>query len=364
MLRIGAADVPVGCMVDSEVSAARKSLDEHGYALLRSVIPPQLVQEAGRVIAATLAAEGWLQPGTPREQLVAADGVTGGMLPLDAAHAAANHPAVRRCLQGPEIFQVFGELFAEPAVSLDFKWFRAIRGAATSVSGAGLHMDRVYMGRGSGQLHTCWLPWHDVPLERGGLAVLAGSHRLPGFQRMRDTYGMHDTGFSDIKDPGGWGSDSAELLSLDPDAQWLTTDYKAGDLLVFTMLTMHGAVTNTTTNQLRLSADIRFQPRSHPVDNRYTAHGPKWLGTPSSAQMDFKDMYNRGSWGPERRTRTMSQVMLEPQHHNDDHSLAICVAAFGRRAYHNVPLYLFAAGQERLGPRELEAVTATDGRLD
>ena len=311
MLRIGAADVPVGRMVESQdVSDARSSLNKHGYALLRSVIPPQLVREGGKVLAASLDAQGWLRPGTPREQLVAADSVQGGMFPLEAAHASANHPAVRRCVQGPEIFELFKQLFGEPAVSLDFKWFRAIRGHTTSatLSGAGLHMDRVYMGRGSSQLHTVWLPWHDVPVERGGLAVLAGSHRLAGFQRMRETYGMHDTGFSDIKDPGGWGSDSDELVRMDPDSQWVTTHYKAGDLLVFTMLTMHGAVQNTTTNQLRLSADIRFQPRSHPVDNRYSAHGAEWVDTPSSAQIDFNEMYHRGSWGAERRTRTMLQV--------------------------------------------------------
>ena len=317
MLRIGAADVPVGRMVESQdVSTARNSLDEHGYALLRSVIPPGLVRDAGKVLAESLDTEGWLRPGTPHEQLVAADSIKGGMFPLEVAHRSANHPAVRRCVQGPEIFELFKQLFGEPAVSLDFKWFRAIRGHTTSatLSGAGLHMDRVYMGRGSSHLHTVWLPWHDVPVERGGLAVLSGSHRLAGFQRMRETYGMHDTGFSDIKDAGGWGADSDELVGMDPDSQWVTTDYKAGDLLVFTMFTMHGAVQNTTTNQLRLSADIRFQPRSHPVDNRYTAHGPEWIDTPSSAQIDFNEMYNRGSWGAERRTMTMLQVRTRLNH--------------------------------------------------
>ena len=52
-------------------------------------------------------------------------------------------------------------------------------------------MDNVYMGRGSGRLHTVWLPWHDVPVARGGLAVLSGSSSLPGFQRVRETYGQH-----------------------------------------------------------------------------------------------------------------------------------------------------------------------------
>ena len=82
-LRIGSADVVAGRMVESEgVSAARQSLAENGYALLRSVIPASLVKEAGQVIASTLAAQGWLKHGAHRDELVAADGITGGMLPL------------------------------------------------------------------------------------------------------------------------------------------------------------------------------------------------------------------------------------------------------------------------------------------
>ena len=61
------------------------------------------------------------------------------------------------------------------SISLDFKWFRGVRGTrASNTSRAGLHMDNVYMGRGSAQLHTVWLPWHDVSIARGGLAVLVG----------------------------------------------------------------------------------------------------------------------------------------------------------------------------------------------
>ena len=58
--------------------------------------------------------------------------------------------------------------------------------------------------------------------------VLAGSSALPGFRRVRETYGMHDTGLSDIRDAGGWGADSAELTQFDPASQWVTTDYRVG----------------------------------------------------------------------------------------------------------------------------------------
>ena len=61
------------------------------------------------------------------------------MLSTPAAHVLANEPAVRRCMQGPEIFAVFDELFGETSVSLDFKWFRGIRGGSPGSAHMGAH---------------------------------------------------------------------------------------------------------------------------------------------------------------------------------------------------------------------------------
>jgi hypothetical protein len=43
------------------------------------------------------------------------------------------------------------------------------------------------MGAGSPNLHTVWLPWHDVSVARGGLVMLEGSSRLDSYRQMRDT---------------------------------------------------------------------------------------------------------------------------------------------------------------------------------
>ena len=139
------------------------------------------------------------------------------------------------------------------------------------------HMDHIYMGLGSRQLVTTWIPLHDVTWETGGLAVLEGSSSLPGFARMRGTYGEWDTslgehsrhdaaelrakygdtsltpGRNDIRGSGGGppagpiSSDAAELLRYDGRARWLTTNYEQGDALLFTMKTLHGSVANTST---------------------------------------------------------------------------------------------------------------------
>ena len=124
------------------------------------------------------------------------------------------------------------------------------------------------MGRGSRRLTTAWIPWHDIDLRTGGVAVVEGSHSLTGFERVRCTYGEQEV-------HGMLSSDPHECLSWDSSSRWLTSDYRAGDVLVFTMDLLHGSCTNRNNADapLRLSSDIRFQPRSDPVDNRNSAHG-------------------------------------------------------------------------------------------
>ena len=56
----------------------------------------------------------------------------------------------------------------------------------------GVHLDWVYMGRGTEELYTCWIPIGDIPVEMGTLAVLEGSSSLPQFQKLRNTYGQMD----------------------------------------------------------------------------------------------------------------------------------------------------------------------------
>lgn len=115
----------------------------------------------------------------------------------------------------------------------------------------------------------------DVPVSLGGLAVIEGSHRLPGFRKIRETYCEYDTQrtgvVEDAPEQDGWlSSDPAELLRFDRAARWVTSDFSAGDVVVFPMKLLHGSVTNRSASTLRLSCDVRFQPASHPHDERYS----------------------------------------------------------------------------------------------
>ena len=60
--------------------------------------------------------------------------------------------------------------------------------------------------------------------------------------------------------------------------RWLTTDYRAGDVLIFTIFMVHCSLDNNT-DRIRITSDTRYQLAAEPVDERWIgenpiAHGP------------------------------------------------------------------------------------------
>jgi len=53
----------------------------------------------------------------------------------------------------------------------------------------------------------------------------------------------------------------------------LSTNYQAGDVLVFTRYTMHAGMDNQT-NRLWISTDTRYQLASEPIDQRWIGKNP------------------------------------------------------------------------------------------
>ena len=114
------------------------------------------------------------------------------------------------------------------------------------------HQDFVHF-QGTHDNLTCWSPVGDCPVELGGLAVLRGSHRLN--RVLRHHFSL--------------GAGSLNLESKDYEEEigneWLTTDFKVGDTLVFPALTIHKALPNLTEDRLRISLDNRYQRASDPI---------------------------------------------------------------------------------------------------
>ena len=246
-----------------DLDVLRERMRKDGYLWLRELLPRETVLAARRVILDQMAARELLTPGTP-----VAEGVmppNGRGLPMTGNKGISHHPALLSVMEHPALFGFFETWFGEPALTFHFKWLRAVGNEAWT----GAHMDTVYMGRGSKRLHTVWIPLGDIPVEQGTLAVCAGSQRLDDYARIRATYGRMDVDRDGVE---GWFSRDPLELSDRHGGQWRTTDYRAGDVVIFGMHLMHASTTNLT-RRFRLSCDVRFQPASDPVDQRWVRDG-------------------------------------------------------------------------------------------
>jgi len=268
-----------------DARALRERLEEDGYLLLRGFHPREEVLRARRAIVDHLAAAGALAPGTPPEEAVAAASVAPPN--MKGRREITHHPAVQPILEGPRLMALFAELFDGPARSFDYKWLRATPPGEFT----GVHVDAVYMGRGSQRLLTCWTPFGEVGPELGAITLCVGSHRSPELARVRETYGRSD---NERDGYGGWLTTEPLELSERFGARWATTTFAPGDVLIFGMQLLHASFVNVT-DRHRLSCDVRFQPAAEPIDERWVgdaALAPKSDPEPRAATPEM-----RAAWG-------------------------------------------------------------------
>jgi hypothetical protein len=261
----------------NDPEALRERMEEDGYLYLRGFFERGQVMAARRSILRQAEADGFLEPGTDLM-----DGITrAGAKAPSFQPRYAQTPEVQGLLYGERALDFYRGYFGEEVRHYDFTWLRfAGKGLGTRP-----HCDVVYMGRGEREkLRTAWIPMGDVPLSLGGLMVLEGSHRQ--HERLRhylerdvDTYctnGRHAEAIESGRKDWEWdGSLSVDPVSLRQKlgGRWLTTEYAAGDLLTFTMHTVHASVDNQL-DRFRISTDSRYQPASKPADQRWIGPEP------------------------------------------------------------------------------------------
>ena len=172
---------------------------------------------------------------------------------------------------GPE----YAAFCAQPALKGWFEWFlggtpflhkrKIIRQTAPGESGIGTatqaHYDLLYLRGGSDQVLSAWIPLGDCPISRGGLTYLEGSHHRV----------LADEASGRLKRPAASMTADLPGLAEEYDANWLVTDYAAGDVVIHTAHTIHAALDNVST-QMRLSTDIRYQRADDQIDGRWQNH--------------------------------------------------------------------------------------------
>jgi hypothetical protein len=213
------------------------------------------------VVLENLDANEQLDRTCPLMEGVAKEGARGQF--LGGRKEITRKPDFLALVESPQIMGFFEHFLGGPVLTYDYKWLRAIGPGSNS----GAHYDIVYMGRGTQNVYTTWTPLGDVPLDMGPLVLLVGSHR---FERVRETYGRMDVDRDHVT--GSFTNDPIEVMDRHG-GQWQTSAFRAGDVLIFGMFTMHGSLTNVS-NRFRLSTDTRYQLASEPVDERWIGEDP------------------------------------------------------------------------------------------
>ncbi|HLT61645.1 MAG TPA: phytanoyl-CoA dioxygenase family protein, partial [Microlunatus sp.] len=260
-----------------DAAELRARLQADGYLYLPGYLDVDEVRAARLGILTALQAAGGLAPGTDPDQAVPAPDYRQRSL----HEIARDCEPLQRLLYAGRMAEFYHRIFADRVRHFDYTWLRAVPpGKATPP-----HMDSVFMNRGTLELLTAWTPLGDIDRTLGGVAVLAGSHRL---EQVKREYGHRDvdTYCADDERAGELAGQERMVwdgvLTREPaefgrthGLRWLTADYRAGDLLTFTIFTVHLGLDNNA-DRIRLSSDSRYQRAGEEVD-------PRWIGIDPSA---------------------------------------------------------------------------------
>lgn len=254
----------------------RRRLEEDGYLYMRGYLEREKVLAAREAITRRMSTEGILNPNYPEIDAICGEGEGLFFCP----DLAKESEKVQELLYKGRLPDFYRKLYGEEIRHYDFTWLRAMRPG----KGTNPHTDLPYMGRGTHQHLTCWMPYGDIPYKLGGLMILEGSHNrmdlLENYvYRDVDSYCENKPEQKKRADDGGWTFTGT--LSRNPpmvretfDGRWLTTEYEAGDFLTFGMFLVHASVDNETKETFRISSDSRYQRASEAIDERWIGANP------------------------------------------------------------------------------------------
>lgn len=251
-----------GILGDHDALQTRMAAD--GYLLLRGLHDRDHVLSARRHILEKLSERGMLDADAPL-----ADGIFNPGYEEPSTSGAMGNieltrlPSFRQVVEGSPIINFFEHFLGGGVLTYDHKWLRTVGTGA----GSAIHCDVVYMGRGTLNLYTCWTPIGDISLDMGPLVLCLGSHR---FDKVAQTYGQADVDRDLIE--GHFSNDPIELVDKFG-GRWATTEFQAGDTIIFCMNLMHASLINTS-DKVRISVDVRHQLASEPVDERWVGDNP------------------------------------------------------------------------------------------
>lgn len=219
---------------------------EEGYLFFRNVLDTNAVLKVKQDFVQVLQNQGVVRAGESEPIWTGA-----GLEQVDdnALYALDSYQELLDCESSRQLFEkIFGEpVFMYRNTDIRFALPKDEKHLTPS------HQDHFFI-RQTNRFRTAWVPLMNIKREVGGLTLAARSHQSGLLEHVE-----HETAYSYIFR----GRKQRGVPSERIHRNWLTTDYRPGDLLIFHSLTIHRALPNTS-DRIRLSLDARYQPISEP----------------------------------------------------------------------------------------------------
>jgi len=234
---------------------------DDGYLLFRDFLSSEAVLSARREIMLKFAIVGEID--SINHSVM--DGILSDHNFIDQVNLFAFTESVRsgaaysEVVHDPALMKFFEGFLGGPVRTFDFRWPRFMRPGEST----GVHCDGPYVTRGTKNVWSSWIPLGDVTMEEGALLVLENSHRN---DRLRESYGTKDAD----RDGLGWLSTDPAGLRRRLGGRWLSTDFKAGDVMIFGPYLVHASLDNNSpVRRCRLTSDTRYLLVGDELDERW-----------------------------------------------------------------------------------------------
>ncbi len=173
---------------------------------------------------------------------------------------------LRRLSHGRRLHTIMDHLLGEESRVQDYLFLRpAGPGKHTNI-----HCDAPFFTRTTENVATAWVTLGNIPTRMGPLFIVENSHL---YADVTDRFRGFD--YSEENSDQASMSESPLELIKKRNCRLLTTDFTAGDVVIFGMYLLHGALDNvSTSNEVRLTCDVRYQAASAKLDPRYFGSDP------------------------------------------------------------------------------------------
>jgi ectoine hydroxylase-related dioxygenase (phytanoyl-CoA dioxygenase family) len=230
--------------------ALRTRLDRDGYLYFSRVLDREKILHLRQRMLLTLRDCGWVEPALLKLGRAAIRPVREGDPEFFVGYDAIQRlEEFHELAHDDTLLAIMREVLGDTAFPHPLKIARLIFPENFEIS-TPPHQD-FPNNQGSPNLTATWIPVGDLGPEHGGLAILRGSHRW---------------GPLPLTTHFGAGNRCAVLpVEMLEECRWVTTQFAAGDVLVFPSLTVHAALHNMSGFFMRLSVDFRYQLEREPL---------------------------------------------------------------------------------------------------